>query len=92
LNEIPTEYSLTQNYPNPFNPSTKITYSIPEASLVTIKIYDITGNDLETLINEEKVVGAYEITWDGSNYPSGIYFYKIEAGNFVETKKLVLIK
>ena len=63
LNEIPTEFLLTQNYPNPFNPSTKIRYSIPQSSNVIIKVFDILGNEIETLVNEEKPVGTYEITW-----------------------------
>ena len=92
LNEIPTEFLLTQNYPNPFNPSTKIRYSVPQSSNVTIKVFDILGNEIETLVNEEKPVGTYEITWYAANLPSGIYFYKLQAGSFVETKKMILIK
>ena len=88
----PEEYSLSQNYPNPFNPSTKIKYSIPHSSNVTIKVFDILGNEIETLIGEEKPAGTYEINFDASNLPSGVYFYRLKAGSFVETKKMVLMK
>ena len=91
-NEMPTEYCLSQNYPNPFNPSTKINYSVPEYGLVTIKVYDLLGNEVAPLVNEEKNAGNYEIEFNGYGLPSGVYFYKIFAGNFSETKKLVLIK
>jgi len=89
---LPTEFSLEQNYPNPFNPSTKIKYSIPQSSNVVIKVFDILGNEIETLVNEEKQTGTYEITWYAENLPSGIYFYRLHAGDFVETKKMILMK
>jgi photosystem II stability/assembly factor-like uncharacterized protein len=92
IDEVPTEFILLQNYPNPFNPTTKIRYSVPQSSNVTIKVFDILGNEIETLINEEKPVGTYEITWYAANLPSGIYFYTINAGNFIETKKMILMK
>jgi photosystem II stability/assembly factor-like uncharacterized protein len=92
-------FDLLQNYPNPFNPSTKISYSIPEYSNVTIKIFDILGNEIETLVNEEKPAGTYEISWYAANPPSGVYFYQLkatpsggQAGSFVETKKMLLLK
>jgi len=85
-------YLLYNNYPNPFNPSTKIKYQIPEECFVTIKIYDVLGNDIATLVNEEKPAGSYEVEFDGSNLPSGIYFYILRTGSFVETKKMVLMK
>jgi hypothetical protein len=91
-------YSLEQNYPNPFNPSTTIRYEFPQQSFVTIKIYDILGNEIATLVNEEKSAGSYEIEFNAVgtsrdlSLPSGIYFYKLQAGNFVETKKMVLQK
>ena len=91
-NKIPTEFSLNQNYPNPFNPSTKITYQIPKVSFITLKIYDVLGKEITTLVNEEKPIGSYEIEFNAKNLPSGIYFYKIQAGSFVETKKMVLMK
>ena len=92
IDEIATNYSLTNNYPNPFNPSTKIKYSVPKSSNVVIKVFDILGKEIETLVNEEKQTGTYEITWCAENLPSGIYFYRIQAGDFVETKKMILLK
>jgi hypothetical protein len=92
FNSIPKEYALAQNYPNPFNPSTKIEYSIPQLSNVVIKAFDILGNEIETLVNEEKQVGTYEITWSAENLPSGVYFYRLQAGDFIETKKMVLLR
>ena len=91
-NEIPTDYSLDQNYPNPFNPTTTIKYSIPEKSNVILKIYDILGSKVETLINEEKPAGTYELNWNAANLSSGVYLYRLQAGSFVETKKMILMK
>jgi len=91
-NSIISDFILEQNYPNPFNPSTKIKYSIPQTSNVIIKVYDILGNEIETLVNEEKQTGTYEVTWYAENLPSGVYFYRLQAGSFVETKKMVLLK
>ncbi|MGB5896230.1 MAG: T9SS type A sorting domain-containing protein, partial [Ignavibacteriaceae bacterium] len=95
----PKSIQLFQNYPNPFNPSTRIKYSIPQSSNVLIKVFDILGNEIETLVNGEKPVGTYEITWNAENLPSGIYFYQLQAvptgrqaGLFVETKKMVRMK
>ena len=88
----PTEFKLNQNYPNPFNPNTTFKYSIPNESEVIIKVFDILGNEIETIVNEEKPVGNYEITWYAEELPSGIYFYQLRAGDFVETKKMVLLK
>ena len=89
---IPNEYNLLQNYPNPFNPTTNIQYSLREAGFVTIKIFDILGREIATLVNEEKSAGIYVINFDSSIIPSGIYFYQIQSGNFIETKKMVLSK
>jgi hypothetical protein len=95
---IISDFSLHLNFPNPFNPSTKIRYSIPQSSNVVIKVFDILGNEIETLVNEEKSAGTYEITWYAKQLPSGIYFYRLQvyapgrAGSFVETKKMVLMK
>ena len=88
----PIEISLHQNYPNPFNPSTKMRYLIPQSSTVVIKVFDIIGNEIETLINEEKQTGIYEITWNAEGLPSGIYFYRLQAGDFISTKKMLLLK
>jgi hypothetical protein len=85
-------YELAQNYPNPFNPFTTIRYQIPEPLFVTIKAYDVLGNEIETLVKEEKIAGSYEAEFDGSGLTSGIYYYKITAGEFSQTKKMVLIK
>ena len=89
---LPTEFALKQNFPNPFNPTTTIKYSIPKLSFVTIKIYDVLGSEVATLVNEEKPVGTYELTWNAENLPSGVYFYQLRAGTFVETKKMLLLK
>jgi hypothetical protein len=91
-NEIPTEYSLEQNYPNPFNPSTKIEYSVPEQSFVQLKVYDILGNEVATLVSEDQAAGNYRADFSGINLTSGTYFYKIQVGSFIETKKMILIK
>ncbi|RPI18414.1 MAG: T9SS C-terminal target domain-containing protein [Ignavibacteriae bacterium] len=89
---IPGTFSLAQNYPNPFNPSTTIKYQIPKAEFVTIKVYDIMGREVTTLVNDKKMAGFHNAIFNGTNYASGVYFYRIEAGSFVETKKMVLIK
>ena len=91
-NDFPVVYTLYQNYPNPFNPTTKIRYSVPQSSNVMIKVFDVLGNEIETLMNEEKPAGVYEISWYAASLPSGIYFYTINAGNFIETKKMILLK
>lgn len=87
-----TSYKLDQNYPNPFNPNTKIKYSIPSQSYVQIKVYDVLGNEIATLVNEEKLSGSYTVNFDASNIPSGVYFYSLNAGNFTESKKMILMK
>jgi hypothetical protein len=92
IDEIPTDYNLSQNYPNPFNSTSVIRYSVPQSSKVIIRVFDILGNKIETLVNEEKAIGTYEITWTAENLPSGIYFYKLQAGDYIETKKMVLMK
>jgi len=85
-------FNLSQNYPNPFNPVTKIEYQVPSFSHITLKIYDILGNEIATLVNEEKPFGIYEITFIAGNLPSGTYFYQLRTKDFLETKKMVLIK
>ncbi|MHB9010653.1 MAG: T9SS type A sorting domain-containing protein [Ignavibacteriaceae bacterium] len=89
---VPDGFSLSQNYPNPFNPTTSINYSIPKASFVSIKVYDVLGNEVALLVNEEKPAGNYGVTFDAGKLSSGVYFYKMQAGNFVETKKLIVMK
>jgi len=92
IDEVPTEFIFSQNFPNPFNPSTKIKYSVPQTSQVQIKVFGILGNEIETLVNEEKPSGTYEITWYAEGLPSGIYFYRLQAGSFVQTRKMILMK
>ena len=86
------EFALYNNYPNPFNPSTTIRYQIPDRSLVTLKVCNILGREVAILINEEKTAGTYELTWNAENLPSGVYFYRIQAGEFIQTKKMILLK
>jgi len=91
-NKTPEEFSLEQNYPNPFNPNTKISFSIPTQELVTIKIYDILGRQVDILMNDIKTPGNYEVNFNAEKLPSGTYIYEIRAGKFIETKKMVLMK
>jgi len=92
FNHTPDDFVLDQNYPNPFNPSTKIKYSVPQISNVVIKVFDVLGKEIKTLVKEEKSVGTYELTWYAENLPSGVYFYQLKAGDFIQTKKMILIK
>jgi len=97
-NKVPVRYSLSQNYPNPFNPVTKIKFDVPLDSrlrgnnIVTLKIYDVLGREIATLVNEQLQPGTYEAEWDASNYPGGVYFYKLTTPEFTETRKMVLVK
>jgi hypothetical protein len=91
-NSIVQSFNLFQNYPNPFNPTTTINFQIPELSFVTIKVFDVLGNEIETLVNEKISAGSYTVEFDGNELTSGIYFYKLQAGDFIETKKMILIK
>ncbi len=101
--DIPKSFSLSQNYPNPFNPSTKINFSIPSVEttrqakpkawrVVSLKIFNALGSEITTLVNQQLQPGTYSVEWDASNYPSGLYFYKLTSGNFTETKRMILIK
>ena len=92
ISTIPAEYQLFQNYPNPFNPTTTIKYDIPKSSLVKIKVYDVTGKLLSELVNQQMEAGSYEINWNGSEYASGIYFYRIETKDYSKVLRMVLIK
>ena len=92
LTGIPATFELKQNYPNPFNPSTKISYALPKEGIVSLKIYDVLGKEVATLVNENKLAGYYEVEFNASSFASGLYFYKIEAGNFAETRRMLLIK
>jgi Secretion system C-terminal sorting domain len=91
-NEIPSQFTLEQNYPNPFNPLTTIKFQVPNSSFVNLKVYDVLGNEVATLVNEEKATGSYEVNFDAKGLSSGIYFYRINAGSFVETKKMIVLK
>ena len=90
--DLPETYTLNQNYPNPFNPTTEIHFDIPTRSHTTLKVYNILGQEVETLIDKEMSPGRYVAEWDASQYSSGVYFYKIDAEGFVDTKKMVLVK
>jgi len=98
--EVPSSYSLSQNYPNPFNPTTKIKFDIPSGfpigafgnDNVVLKVFDITGKEVATLVNEQLAPGTYTVDFDGTNFPSGVYFYQLRINNFSETKKLTLLK
>ena len=92
ITEVVKNYSLEQNYPNPFNPTTEIDFIISEAGQATLKVFDILGNEVSTLVNEQKAAGKYKLTFDASNLPSGVYFYTLQSGSFVSTKKMVLLK
>jgi polyhydroxybutyrate depolymerase len=89
---LPTEYALSQNYPNPFNPTTTIKYALPQRSDVVVKIYNVLGKEVKTLIKDEQEAGVYEVEFNASTLSSGVYFYQLRAGNYVETKKMILIK
>lgn len=91
-NRIPLSFELSQNYPNPFNPITKINFSIPMKSQVRLIIYNILGQEIETLINEYREPGRYVVDWNANKFPNGIYLYRLKAGDYVETKKLILQK
>ena len=88
----PNDFVLGQNYPNPFNPTTTIKYQIPKLSFVTLKVYDVLGREIETLVDEEKPAGSYQVEWSTNNLSSGVYFYTINATGFIETKKMLLIR
>jgi len=96
--DIPSSYTLYQNYPNPFNPRTVIRFDIQKSEVrsqkseVTLKIFDVLGHEVTTLVNEKLSPGTYSVYWNASEYPSGIYFYKLMTGEFVETKKMIVIR
>ena len=93
--QTPNQFSLSQNYPNPFNPSTKIKFQIPIGTSVAqifLSVYDILGREITTLVDQQLQPGTYEVEWDASQYPSGVYFYKLTSGEFAETKRMVLLK
>ncbi|MHC1738020.1 MAG: CotH kinase family protein [Ignavibacteriaceae bacterium] len=91
-NSVSLNFNLYQNYPNPFNPSTKISYQIPQTGKVSLKVFDLLGNEIATLVNEEKADGTYETEFNAAKYPSGLYFYRLQTGAFTETKKMILLR
>lgn len=91
-NLFPVKYALEDNYPNPFNPGTKIRYSIPQTSLVQIRVFNVLGREIEILVNEEKPAGTYEVAWNAIDLPSGVYFYQMRTGKFIQTKKMILLR
>lgn len=91
-NSVPAEFQLSQNYPNPFNPSTQINYSLPQSSDVLLKVYNVLGQEITTLVNGKQAAGKYDVKFDASRLSSGIYYYTISAGSFNETKKMILMK
>ncbi len=91
-NLLPAEFKLHQNFPNPFNPVTKIEFEIPKSSFTNIEIFDVLGREVESLVNEKLEAGIYSVDWNGNKYSSGEYFYRIAAGDFIETKRMTLIK
>ena len=92
LEPISSHYSLFFNYPNPFNPATKIDYIIPKSEFVSVKIYDINGAELTTLVNEKLSSGKHSVDWDATDYPSGIYIARISSGNYFQMRKMLLVK
>lgn len=92
ISQLPTEYSLEQNYPNPFNPNTKIQFSLNSSQQVLLKVFDVLGNEVATLVNQELTAGTYQYDFDASNLSSGVYYYKLQAGSFTETKKMILVR
>jgi hypothetical protein len=89
---LPRDITLGQNYPNPFNPSTTIEFALPHSGFVTLKVYNVLGEEVASLLNEDHPAGTFKATWDASGMPSGIYFYRLTAGKFVQTKKMVLMR
>jgi hypothetical protein len=89
---LPKDFELSQNYPNPFNPNTTINYKLPISGQITLKVYNILGDEVATLVNEEKPAGSYEVNFNSEKLASGTYFYKLQAGSFIETKKMILLK
>jgi hypothetical protein len=92
VGELPADFSLSQNYPNPFNPSTTIAYALPQPSRVALKVYNVLGKEIRTLVDGKQPAGRHRVQLDGNGLPSGMYFYRIQAGDFVQTKKFTLLK
>ena len=92
ITEIVTGYEISQNYPNPFNPSTKIRFSIPSSEFVTLKIFNELGKEVESLVSSKLSAGTYEADWNAANLNSGVYYYRLQAGSFLQTRKMLLVK
>ena len=90
--KLPSQFALQQNYPNPFNPTTMISYQLPINSFVSLKVYDVLGKEIVTLVNELKEAGTHSANFDASIFSSGVYFYKLQAGSFLQIKKMLLIR
>ena len=90
--DLPTHFNLEQNYPNPFNPSTTISFNLPAKSFVSLKVFDLIGREVATIVSEEMSAGHYTKQWNAAKISSGIYFYRLQAGSFTESKKFVLLK
>ncbi|MCX6160668.1 MAG: T9SS type A sorting domain-containing protein, partial [Ignavibacteriae bacterium] len=90
--ETPSDFTLEQNYPNPFNPSTTIRSNLPRAGSVRLAVYDVMGREVETLVNKRQAAGSYEAVWDGTRFASGVYFYRLTAEGFRETKRMLMIR
>ena len=91
-NDLPIRYLLAQNYPNPFNPTTNISFTLPSKWLVLLKVYDLVGREVATLVSEELMAGNHTRQWNAANMSSGVYFYRLQVGSFTETKKLILLR
>ena len=92
LNVTPNEYGLAQNYPNPFNPTTTINYTLPNSGFTKLSVYNTIGEEVQTLVNENQSAGTYNLDFNASNLPSGLYFYSLTSGNFTQTNKMILMK
>jgi hypothetical protein len=90
--DVPTRFSLDQNYPNPFNPSTNISFGVPSKQFVTLKVFDALGREVSNLVSEELSAGTYSRQWNAAALPSGVYFYRLQAGQYTETKKMILLR
>jgi hypothetical protein len=90
--KVPETYALGQNYPNPFNPATRIQFSLPSSQFVTLKVYNVLGQEVQTLVNDVQAAGEYSVWFDASRLTSGVYFYRLQAGQFSQTKKMLLLK
>jgi glucuronoarabinoxylan endo-1,4-beta-xylanase len=91
-NETPLNFNLRQNYPNPFNPTTTISYQLPAVSFVSLKVFNVLGQEVATLVDESRQAGTHKVQWDALGMPSGMYLYRLQAGTFLQTRKLVILR